>query len=97
MKIQGTWWFGISAIILPLLVSWLSTQMAYSTGKYPHISPLAHIGTILGVIAGVFLLTKAGFSTRKRRGIAFAVYIPVIVILSLLAGFLAACANGDCI
>lgn len=97
MKIPGNWWFGFSAIFLPLLVSWLSTQIAFSTGKYPHISPLAHIGTILGVIAGVFLLTKASFKTRKRRGIVFAVYIPVIVILSLLAGILAACANGDCI
>ena len=97
MKITSTWWFGISAIVLPLLVSWLSTQLAYSTGKYPHISPLAHTGTILGVIAGVLLLTKAGFRTRRRRGIAFAIYIPLIVILSLLVGVVTACANGDCI
>lgn len=97
MKMPGDRWLGISAIILPLFASWLSTQIAYSSGKYPHISPLAHIGTILGIIAGVLLLTKVSFRNRKRRGIAFAIYIPLIVIISLLVGVFTACANGDCI
>lgn len=97
MKIPGNRWLAAGAIILPLLMTWLSTQIAYSNGNYPHVRPLAHVGMIAGVVAGVLLLVQVRFESRKTRGIVFAMYIPLIVIMSLLTGIFTACVNGDCV
>lgn len=93
MKTAADKWYAIAAITLPLLVSWLSAQLLSSDGKYPQVNPLAHLGTIAGVVAGVFLLSRVAFESRKTRRLAFAVYVPLVVIISFIVSVIAACAN----
>jgi hypothetical protein len=85
------------AAVLPLLVTFGSSQVAYSTGNYPWISPIAHVGAGVGVVLGFVFFCGVQFRSWPTRIGAMFAYLIVAAFASLLVGFSTACGNGDCL
>jgi hypothetical protein len=87
-----------ASVLLPVLFAIGSTQLAYLTGEYPHVSPLAHIGIGLGILIGLCLfLWGVELGSLLQRHLAICVYVVFAVVVSYVVAFMTACGNGDCI
>jgi hypothetical protein len=87
----------LAAVGAPLLITFASTQLAYSSGHYPGVSPIAEVGLGVGVLAGLVLFSAMGFHSWLVRLGATAVYLVLSVGASFVMGYLTACGNGDCL
>jgi hypothetical protein len=85
------------AITAPLLITFVATQFAYSTGQYPWISPIAHIGLAIGVLVGLALFCALGFRSWLAGVVATCGYLVFLSAASLAVGVFTACGNGDCL
>ena len=86
-----------AAVVAPLLVTFASTQFAYSTGNFPWVSPIAHAGLVIGVLGGLVLFSAVGFRSWAARLGATCGYLVVVSVVCVGVGVFTACGNGDCL
>lgn len=86
-----------AAVVAPLLVTFASTQFAYSTGNFPWVSPIAHAGLVVGVLGGLVLFSVVGFRSWAARLGATCAYFVIFSAACVAVGVLTACGNGDCL
>jgi ABC-type transport system involved in cytochrome c biogenesis permease subunit len=83
------------AVLAPLLITFASTQFAYSTGRVPWISPVAHVGMAIGVLLGIGVFSVVGFRSRSARFFATCGYVALSTAMCVVVGVFTASANGD--
>jgi hypothetical protein len=86
-----------AAVVAPLFVTFVSTQLAYSTGNFPWVSPIAHAGLVIGVLGGLALFSAVGFRSWAARLGATCGYLVVMSAACVGVGVFTACGNGDCL
>jgi ABC-type transport system involved in cytochrome c biogenesis permease subunit len=84
-----------STVMAPLLITFASTQFAYSSGYYPWISPIAHVGLGVGVLVGIVLFSVARFRSWLARLAATCGYAVLLSVACLLVAVFTASGNGD--
>ena len=83
------------AVMAPLLITFASTQFAYSTGHVPWVSPIAHVGMAIGVLLGLSLFSAVSFRSWTARFFATCGYVVLSSVMSVVVGVFTAGANGD--
>jgi len=83
------------ATLAPLLMTYASTQFAYSSGLVPWVSPVAHVGMACGVILGVGVFSLASFRSRPARFLVTCGYVALSTAMCVVVGVFTASANGD--
>ena len=84
-----------SMVMAPLLITFASTQFAYSSGHYPWISPIANLGLGVAVLVGVALFSAVSFRSWVARVAATSGYAVLLSIVCLVVAVFTAFGNGD--
>jgi hypothetical protein len=87
----------LAAVGVPLLITFASTQFAYSSRRYPGVSPIAEVGLGVGVVVGLVIFSAMGFHSWLARLGATAAYLALSIAACFVMAFLTACGNGDCL
>ena len=85
------------SVIAPLLITFASTQFAYSTDNFPWVSPIAHVGLGIGLLVGLALFSAVGFRSWAVRIAATCGYAVASSVACVVVGIFTACGNGDCL
>jgi protein-S-isoprenylcysteine O-methyltransferase Ste14 len=88
-------WLGIFPVPATLVI--LGAQSAYWFGSIAGAWPPAVFLLVVGILLGVFSLSRIQFCSSTIKRISVTLYIPVLAILLWVIAFLTACSNGDCI
>jgi ABC-type transport system involved in cytochrome c biogenesis permease subunit len=83
------------AALAPLLITFASTQFAYSTDRVPWISPVAYVGMAVGVLLGVGVFSLVSFRSWPARFFATCGYVALSTAMCVVVGVFTASANGD--
>lgn len=81
--------------LAPLLVTFASSQFAYSSGRVPWISPVAHVGMVVGILLGVGAFSLVSFRSWPARFFATCGYVALSTAMCVVVGVFTASANGD--
>ena len=84
-----------STVTVPLLITFASTQFAYSSGYYPWISPIAHVGLGVGIVVGIALFSVASFRSWLARVAETCGYAVLLSVACFAVAVFTAFGNGD--
>ena len=93
----------LAAVVVPLVITFVSLQLAYSIGNSSSASSASSaswaVPTILviAVLAGTALFSARGFRSWYSRVGATLAYVVLASTACVLMGIFTACSNGDCI
>ena len=83
------------AVLAPLVITFASTQFAYTSGRVPWVSPVAHIGMAIGILLGVGVFSLVDFRSWPARFFATCGYVALSSSACVVVGLFTASANGD--